>query len=549
MNFRSLLRYILPQSIYHALKNLRREFLKHLKIGVIHLKARSVDISNNISNTFFVIYARLRIKFFRSNSYYSDVRIDEKLLISFSKLINDNYPDPMFWGNNTNHIGSDIFDTANELSLSNIVFKRNYLYGFNQIQKLLRSDFGFFLERKLKARPFIFNTQLVRVKPNKNGLLHLPCLPHSFQHKQFGIKGFLILKGTEGQEVELGHTIINQEVIENQYLNSGSFLEIPTNGLKAGGVIFDGDISSIDLLYIHAIPSTNNQILCQQLGWDTMDCISIAQSKSLDVPIISIPDKSEIYDRIQKKQIIGVNLGGAGHVFKDWVSIDTRYGYENIENLLPIWLSHDDPLPFTSNSLDFAYSSHFFEHVDERTVDFLLKDICRCLKKGGVFYITLPNFEAALKNYREGSWDFVRRWGFGSRLDRFAINEKPVSLELLTASVFMGGSPMISKSQRFGQVFFDGFSGGASQEDLSAILSSNDVEQVSKLLGQMQPKFDLTEHVNAFARVNFEKRLKMLGFQIVDEKKSLPAQELLASISPHKNLWDEISMNVCCIKI
>jgi len=83
----------------------------------------------------------------------------------------------------------------------------------------------------------------------------------------------------------------------------------------------------------------------------------------------------------------------------DWWTGDSQEGYVIDENC---------SLPFSSGQLEFAYSSMFFEHINDATALRLMCEVARSLKKGCIFRIVVPNFSEYISRYRSGDADFFR---------------------------------------------------------------------------------------------------------------------------------------------
>jgi SAM-dependent methyltransferase len=56
-------------------------------------------------------------------------------------------------------------------------------------------------------------------------------------------------------------------------------------------------------------------------------------------------------------------------------------------------------IPFSSNSIDVVYHSHFLEHLDKSIVEKFLLEVKRVLKPAGIQRIVVPDFERSCKNY------------------------------------------------------------------------------------------------------------------------------------------------------
>ena len=69
-------------------------------------------------------------------------------------------------------------------------------------------------------------------------------------------------------------------------------------------------------------------------------------------------------------------------------------------------INEETILPFSDSSMAGAYSSMFFEHLNDETASNLLSEINRVLIKGAVFRIVLPDFELYCKKYEQKDYDF-----------------------------------------------------------------------------------------------------------------------------------------------
>lgn len=63
---------------------------------------------------------------------------------------------------------------------------------------------------------------------------------------------------------------------------------------------------------------------------------------------------------------------------------------------------HDarDPLPFPDGSVEVAQSQDVFEHLEYDRVPFVLDEVFRCLKPGGIFRLSLPDYNSPLLKSR-----------------------------------------------------------------------------------------------------------------------------------------------------
>ncbi len=128
--------------------------------------------------------------------------------------------------------------------------------------------------------------------------------------------------------------------------------------------------------------------------------------------------KSKIYSSIRSKKSIilylknyfqysstplglrrNLNIGaGSNWVHPLFVSTDQAPGTS-----IDIDLSKQIPLPFEDNKFINIYSSHFLEHIKFSEAQYLTKQIYRCLDKGGLFRIVVPDIDAWLDAYEKKS--------------------------------------------------------------------------------------------------------------------------------------------------
>ena len=72
-----------------------------------------------------------------------------------------------------------------------------------------------------------------------------------------------------------------------------------------------------------------------------------------------------------------------------------------------------EKLPFESSSISVFYCSHVIEHLPDNIIEFLLKEIFRCLKPGGLVRFTCPDISLiyqAFKDKDERFWFGLDPW-------------------------------------------------------------------------------------------------------------------------------------------
>lgn len=91
--------------------------------------------------------------------------------------------------------------------------------------------------------------------------------------------------------------------------------------------------------------------------------------------------------------MIKLNLGSGPYPMQGWDCLDL------LEH--PGIITHDltTPLLYAGNSVDFAFSEHFLEHLTRYQGVKFLKEVHRVLKPGGVFRIVVPDLRLLCYNY------------------------------------------------------------------------------------------------------------------------------------------------------
>jgi len=91
-------------------------------------------------------------------------------------------------------------------------------------------------------------------------------------------------------------------------------------------------------------------------------------------------------------KLLNVACGSRFH--KDWVNIDFYASSPEVKSINIL-----KGLPYKDNSFDVVYSSHFLEHLTKNQADFVLSDIFRVLKPGGIIRIVVPDLENICREY------------------------------------------------------------------------------------------------------------------------------------------------------
>jgi SAM-dependent methyltransferase len=74
---------------------------------------------------------------------------------------------------------------------------------------------------------------------------------------------------------------------------------------------------------------------------------------------------------------------------------------ERINSIDPDIVNHDlsKGVPWDDNVFDVIYHSHFLEHLDRYSAKYFLNECYRCLKKGGILRVVIPDLNTLITNY------------------------------------------------------------------------------------------------------------------------------------------------------
>ncbi len=124
---------------------------------------------------------------------------------------------------------------------------------------------------------------------------------------------------------------------------------------------------------------------------------------------------------------VKLNLGAGGTKIEGFTPIDRRGGQEVY------------PLVYADNSVDEARASHVLEHFSHRQTVHVLRDWVRALKPGGILRVAVPDFDALIKIYEEGTSPEVEAFLFGAHTDGNDVHLAMFNKEKLTELMTVAG--------------------------------------------------------------------------------------------------------------
>lgn len=114
------------------------------------------------------------------------------------------------------------------------------------------------------------------------------------------------------------------------------------------------------------------------------------------------------FNKANKRTMI--NIGAGNWKRKGWETLDYNNGKYQFNPDFQYDLTSHELFPFPSESVDFFYSSHVFEHIKQNHFKHIFSEIYRCLKVGGVIRITVPDYDLAFNAYKAGSIKFFKKY-------------------------------------------------------------------------------------------------------------------------------------------
>lgn len=102
---------------------------------------------------------------------------------------------------------------------------------------------------------------------------------------------------------------------------------------------------------------------------------------------------------------------------KSWLSVDIDPSLGDII----VNFQEFEKLPIDSNSVEYVYGSHVFEHISIFKSQLIFDEIYRVLTKNGIFRLILPDTERSINEYIKGNQEFEL---FKRRKERAKKNQK-----------------------------------------------------------------------------------------------------------------------------
>jgi hypothetical protein len=216
-----------------------------------------------------------------------------------------------------------------------------------------------------------------------------------------------------------------------------------------------------------------------------------------------------------------VNIGGGPNFQAPfWRNFD---GVSSPANPQPCIFSPQTQLPVQEGSVELVYSSHCIEHLDDQTVEQLMREARRIINKRGYLLLKIPDFEYALECWNSGDERFFsdENWNLQSCSPFLAKRGFAWDLDYRAAMIFCGFWNEEHGNHFDRNVVPDpaAYHGPpvAPREYIRSALSNSSPHEVSARLTDWIRKHEPTytfNHQNAWSRAELQTLLERNGFEV-----------------------------------
>lgn len=260
----------------------------------------------------------------------------------------------------------------------------------------------------------------------------------------------------------------------------------------------------------------------------------------------AIDDEINLHtENLRRSGVVNINIGGGVNFnYSGWVNYDEFSSAPKSR----IKFSNKVKLPYPSGQAETVYSSHCFEHLDDETVDNLLRESHKTLKPGGRLVVKLPDFDRILqelnRNYRSEILNpYI--WGLENLVSTWDLEQGDRLEERVAAMIFCGY--WISKGNIFSglkhQATYHGPARISAERNRRILNGGHTPHWISKLyVNEVLKNYDLSNigfnHRNAWGKAEFISLVESTGFEFIKSSntvlecwRSIPTINEMSSIS------------------
>jgi hypothetical protein len=220
---------------------------------------------------------------------------------------------------------------------------------------------------------------------------------------------------------------------------------------------------------------------------------------------------------------IKVNIGSGKRDWEGWLCLD-ELQYPGVTNIV---FGSQISMPLEDNSVSLFYSSHCFEHLDDKTLRQILREMYRSAKSNAIFVLKIPDYDYFLRQFKSGVSTSMNGKGTESVLDTW--NGRLTDSFLNRLSMMFVGYWNAPYGDHFtGKIKRDNgaYHGPAivDENSLRTIFETGSPRKIAETLcaiAKCDPEFSRFNHQNAWSRDEMVDFLRQSGFEVLSTSSSL----------------------------
>jgi len=227
-----------------------------------------------------------------------------------------------------------------------------------------------------------------------------------------------------------------------------------------------------------------------------------------------------------------VNIGSGKRDWSEWLCLD-ELEHRGVEKII---FCPQSSFPLDNESVSLFYSSHCFEHLDDETLNQILKEMHRAAKTNAAFVLKIPDYDYFLRQFKSGISQSMHGKGIEDVLKTWQGRITDNFLNRLSM-MFCG---------YWNKAYGDHFTGNISDRENAyhgpAIVDEDSLRTIFELesprgivehlrkFALQDPEFSRFNHQNAWSRNEMVHFLSERGFEVFSTQSSLIVQRFRENI-------------------